>query len=175
MAKLTFVRWPPCIDFSKRWLCDGMFETTFYCVNSFSNVSEALNKLWKLSWVYVPKTKLSVWIIFSEWVNEALVWKKESEIMTTRHFTDFGFITEWHSNRDALLDTILNEWPSICLTLFWASEVEISTSSYIANFYIWFWQCLQFLRLEDIFIMTKTKLTSEIPSPNNDFIRFLNK
>jgi hypothetical protein len=131
-----------------------MFETTFDYFYSFSNISETLNDFRIFSWVIMTKSKLTILIIFSNWIYKTLITNKKTKIVTTWHFLYFSFITKRHSDWNALLNSILNKWPSKCISFFRTSKIKVSTCCNKDYFDIIFRKRLNCTRLINIFIVT---------------------
>lgn len=118
VAKLTLVTRAPGINFPEARFSDCMSVAALDGVDSFTNILEALDELWILSWVGMTKSKLAVRVVLSKGIHEALLADEEAKVASASYFLDLGLLTEWHPRRQALFHAVLSERPSECISIF---------------------------------------------------------
>jgi hypothetical protein len=104
----------------------------------------------------VPKTELTIWVIFTHGVDEALRADEETEVVTTWDSSDINLLTEGHTDGITVLLSILDERPGVWISILSTSESQITSSSDWAYVLARLGEETHLLRDVNVCVMAKT-------------------
>lgn len=115
-----------------------MSEAALNLVNSFTGLFEASDELWDVVRVDVAKSQLTISVVFSERIDQALLRDEESEVVAARNLRNGDLVAEGHLDWDRELLSIFGEGPREALAVISGSQGEVSARSDRSHLYVLF-------------------------------------